>query len=215
MTDVMQPRCSSKPIAGRSLWGDAWARLKANRAAMVEPRSISSLDGARLRLRAVVRAASIHDHLSATMCARRPASRAYPQADMIADARSTEVGASACASTSRSGIRTATGLRHRSPSTKPIDERNIRYLDRSDTFDDAKVESKSRDGLQLVMSASIKQQYFLFGTDNTGRDLLSRTLDGRPHLAGHRPARRPSSRWSSAWSTAPLPAFSAARSTRS
>ena len=31
-------------------------------------------------------------------------------------------------------------------STKPIDERNIRYLDRSDAFDDTKIESKSPDG---------------------------------------------------------------------
>ena len=31
-------------------------------------------------------------------------------------------------------------------SSREIDDRNIRYLDRSDTFDDAKVESKSPDG---------------------------------------------------------------------
>ena len=69
-------------------------------------------------------------------------------------------------------------------STKKIDERNVRYLDRSDTFDDAKVEEVSPDGLRMVMSASIKQQYFLFGTDNVGRDLLSRTLmAGRISLA--------------------------------
>ena len=69
-------------------------------------------------------------------------------------------------------------------SGKKIDERNVRYLDRSDTFDDAKVEELSPDGMRMVMSASIKLQYFLFGTDNVGRDLLSRTLmAGRISLA--------------------------------
>jgi oligopeptide transport system permease protein len=69
-------------------------------------------------------------------------------------------------------------------SGREIDERNTRYLDRSDTFDDAKVEEKSADGMTMVLSAAIKQQYFLFGTDNTGRDLLSRTLmAGRVSLA--------------------------------
>ena len=69
-------------------------------------------------------------------------------------------------------------------SDKEIDERNIRYLDRSDTFDDAKLESKSADGKEAVFSALVKQQYFLFGTDNVGRDLLTRTLvAGRISLA--------------------------------
>ena len=37
---------------------------------------------------------------------------------------------------------------------------------------------------RMVMSAAVKQQYFLFGTDNVGRDLLSRTLmAGRVSLA--------------------------------
>jgi oligopeptide transport system permease protein len=69
-------------------------------------------------------------------------------------------------------------------SSREIDERNTRYIDRSDTFDDAKVEDRSADGTQMTFSAGIKQQYFLFGTDNTGRDLLSRTLmAGRVSLA--------------------------------
>ena len=69
-------------------------------------------------------------------------------------------------------------------SSKKIDERNVRYVDRSDTFDDAKIEEVSADGMRMVMSASIKLQYFLFGTDNVGRDLLSRTLmAGRISLA--------------------------------
>jgi oligopeptide transport system permease protein len=69
-------------------------------------------------------------------------------------------------------------------SSRKIDERNLRYLDRSDTFDDARIEEASADGLRMVMSAAVKQQYFLFGTDNVGRDLLSRTLmAGRVSLA--------------------------------
>jgi oligopeptide transport system permease protein len=69
-------------------------------------------------------------------------------------------------------------------SAKPVDERYLRYVDRSDTFDDAKVEAKSPDGLEMTFSAAVKQQYFLFGTDNVGRDLLSRTLvAGRISLA--------------------------------
>ncbi len=69
-------------------------------------------------------------------------------------------------------------------SSREIDERNVRYLDRSDTFDDTRVEGVLEGGHEMVMSATIKQQYFLFGTDNTGRDLLSRTLiAGRISLA--------------------------------
>jgi oligopeptide transport system permease protein len=68
--------------------------------------------------------------------------------------------------------------------TRPIDERYLRYVDRSDTFDDARMEAKSPDGLEMTFSAAVKQQYFLFGTDNVGRDLLSRTLvAGRISLA--------------------------------
>jgi oligopeptide transport system permease protein len=59
---------------------------------------------------------------------------------------------------------------------KPIDDRVTRYLDRSDSFKDGKVESKSVDGLELTMSASVQHLYFYFGTDTSGRDLLTRTL---------------------------------------
>jgi hypothetical protein len=51
-------------------------------------------------------------------------------------------------------------LCHRHLVASEIDERNTRYLDRSDTFEDAKVESKSADGLEAVFSAGVKQQYF-------------------------------------------------------
>src|SRR5262249_8599981 len=69
-------------------------------------------------------------------------------------------------------------------SAKPIDERITRYLDRSSVFEDARVEQKSADGLTMTMSAGLEKEYFFFGTDNSGRDLLTRTLiAGRVSLA--------------------------------
>jgi hypothetical protein len=71
-----------------------------------------------------------------------------------------------------------------------IDDRNTRYLDRSDTFEDAKVESKSADGKEAVFSAAIRPLTFLFGTDNVGRDLMTRTLVAGTDIAVDRVARR-------------------------
>ena len=167
-------------VAGRSFWGDAWARLKANRAAMV---SLIYLG-----LMAVVCIAGpwFVPHQYTTIYGdyvRTPPSlSAYPKADMIETAL-TEVLKRMRVDLKewrQEGERIFVTV----TSPREIDERNTRYIDRSDTFDDARVEDKSADGLTMTMSAAIKQQYFLFGTDNTGRDLLSRTLmAGRVSLA--------------------------------
>lgn len=74
-------------------------------------------------------------------------------------------------------------------SSKPIDERYLRYLDRSDTFDGAQVLSKSPEGNEIVIGTTVRQAYFFFGTDNIGRDLLSAPW-WRADFAGHRPACR-------------------------
>lgn len=170
----------SAPVAGRSLWGDAWARLKANRAAMV------SL--CYLVLMAVVCIAGpwFVPHQYTTIYAdyvRTPPSlSAYPKPDMIETAlndtiRRMRVDLKEWHQEDDRVFVTVT-------SSKPIDERITRYIDRSDTFDDSRIEDKSADGLEMTLSAAIKQQYFLFGTDNTGRDLLARTLmAGRISLA--------------------------------
>jgi oligopeptide transport system permease protein len=167
-------------VAGRSFWGDAWARLKANRAAMV---SLIYLG-----LMAVVCIAGpwFVPHQYTTIYSDYvripPSLSAYPKPDMIETAladvlKRMRVDLKDWRQEGERIFVTVT-------SSRAIDERNTRYIDRSDTFDDAKVEDKSADGLTMTMSAAIKQQYFLFGTDNTGRDLLSRTLmAGRVSLA--------------------------------
>jgi oligopeptide transport system permease protein len=69
-------------------------------------------------------------------------------------------------------------------SARPIDERMTRYIDRSSAFENAVVSEKSADGLRLVISADVQHEYFYFGTDTIGRDLLTRTLiAGRVSLA--------------------------------
>jgi oligopeptide transport system permease protein len=176
MTEIAVPA----PVTGRSFWGDAWARLKSNKAAMF------SLFYLALMATVCIVGPYFVPHQYTTIYAdyvRTPPSlSAYPQADMIETALHDAVRR----------MRVDTEEWHQEDdrvfvtvtSSRKIDERNTRYLDRSDTFDDARIESRSDDGLKMVMSAAVKQKYFLFGTDNTGRDLLSRTLmAGRISLA--------------------------------
>ncbi len=69
-------------------------------------------------------------------------------------------------------------------SSKAVDPRSVRYLDRSDVFEGTTVSESSADRLTMTMSTQVQQTYFLFGTDSNGRDLLQRTLvAGRVSLA--------------------------------
>jgi oligopeptide transport system permease protein len=181
MTDVVAAAAlAESPVVGRSLWGDAWARLRANKAAMF------SLFYLVLMAVVCVVGPWIVPHSYTTIYqdyVRMPPSvSAYPKPEMIETAlgnavRRMRAEVKEWRQEDERVFMTVT-------SSREIDDRNTRYLDRSDAFDDAKLESKSPDGKEAVMSASIKQQHFLFGTDNTGRDLLSRTLmAGRISLA--------------------------------
>ena len=167
-------------IVGRSAWGNAWARLRRNRAAMfslyylafiavisvfgpwVAPHEYTTIYGDYVRM--------------------PPSLSAYPKPEMVQGALTDAIKRMRVdiKEWHQDGNRVIVTL----TSTKPIDDRNVRYLDRSDAFDDTKIENKSPDGLEVTMSTAVKQQYFYFGTDNTGRDLLSRTLmAGRISLA--------------------------------
>ncbi|MET3591259.1 oligopeptide transport system permease protein [Mesorhizobium shonense] len=169
-----------EPIVGRSLWGNAWARLKRNRAAMFSLYYLAFIAVISVFGPMVVQ----HEYTTiyGDYVRKPPSFSAYPKPDMVQTAltdaiRRMRVDIKEWHQDGSRVIVTVT-------SKKPIDDRYIRYLDRSDAFDDTRIESKSPDGLEVTMSSAIKQQYFLFGTDNTGRDLLSRTLmAGRISLA--------------------------------
>ncbi|TIT71135.1 MAG: ABC transporter permease, partial [Mesorhizobium sp.] len=169
-----------EPIVGRSLWDNAWARLKRNRAAMFILYYLAFI--------AVISVfgpwAVPHEYTTiyGDYVRTPPSLSAYPRPDMIQIALTDAIKRMRVdiKEWHQDGSRVIVTV----TSKKPVDDRNIRYLDRSDAFDDTRIESKSPDGLEVTMSSAIKQQYFLFGTDNTGRDLLSRTLmAGRISLA--------------------------------
>jgi oligopeptide transport system permease protein len=165
---------------GRSLWADAWGRLKANRAA-----TFSAFYLAFMTLLCIFGpwfTPNDFTTIHADYVRTPPSLSPYPRPEMI------ETALREAMKRARLEVgewRQEGGRVHVSvASAKPVDERVVRYLDRSDTFFDAKVEEVSADKLKLTMSAAVEQKVFYFGTDNVGRDLLTRTLvAGRVSLA--------------------------------
>jgi oligopeptide transport system permease protein len=63
-------------------------------------------------------------------------------------------------------------------SERPIDERLLAYWERSDLFGPARIAERQNEGRKLVIEAPLRQRYFLFGTDQNGRDLFARIMLG-------------------------------------
>lgn len=174
------PTAVEIPVAGRSLFGDAWQRLRRNKAAM-----FSLFYLVAMALVCVV-GPFLSPHAYSTIYpdyVRVPPSLSpYPDASTIETSLDETLRRMRVEKKDwrQEGDRVFVTV----TSSREIDDRNVRYLDRSDAFDDAKLESKSADGKEAVFSAAVRQQYFLFGTDNVGRDLMTRTLfAGRISLA--------------------------------
>lgn len=161
-------------VTGRSLWAEARGRLVRNRAAVT---SIVVL--------AVVALACIFGPFVTGHPFDRvypdyvkvPASlEAYPKADQI-EPNIERIGARVRAKAEDVAITgDAVRLTLVSSSSRPIDERLLAYFERSDLFGTARVAERLEEGRRLVVEVPVKRQYFLFGTDTNGRDLLTRTM---------------------------------------
>jgi oligopeptide transport system permease protein len=165
---------------GRSLWADAWGRLKANKAAMFSAVYLLVI----VLLCLVGPSFTGHDFSTQYPSYVRvpPSFEPYPKAETL-DQEMKDIIRKAhlnFVEWSEKDSRVFVTV----TSAKPIDERVTRYLDRSDSFQDGKVESRSDDGMTMTMSAAVQHLHFYFGTDTSGRDLLTRTLvAGRISLA--------------------------------
>jgi oligopeptide transport system permease protein len=167
-------------FSGRSLWGDAWGRLKTNRAAVYSAIYLG------LMILACVVGPWISPHGFSTIYqdyVRVPPSfEPYPAKDTIE--KSLDTAASRARVEIAEWREEGDGIVARLTSPRSIDERIIRYFDRMSAFENTQAQSRSPDGTEMTIRSEIERHRFLFGTDNVGRDLLTRTLiAGRVSLA--------------------------------
>jgi oligopeptide transport system permease protein len=162
------------PVVGRSLWADARGRLFRNKAAVTS-----------MILLAFIALACIFGPLVTGHpfdkvypdYVRMPASlQSYPQNDQITpqiERIGSRVRAKPEGFVAGDGSIRVTLV---SSSSRPIDERLLVYFERSDLFGTARVAERLEEGRRLVVDVPLEKQYFLFGTDGNGRDLLTRTM---------------------------------------
>jgi oligopeptide transport system permease protein len=166
------PATDAVPTRGRSLWQDAWRRLRRNRAATASAAVLLLL------VFAAIAGPSLVPHAHDTVYAayvRAPASlEPYPRADTVVPAVEQALR--------RAGVDIVSvdvgdgEIRVAITSQSAIDERIVRYLDRSNLFRNTAVGGFSGDRLNAELTAEIQQYHFYFGTDGNGRDMLARIL---------------------------------------
>jgi oligopeptide transport system permease protein len=160
------------PARGRSLWDDAWARMKANRAAVASAVLLV------LVAIACVFGPAFTGHGYAQVYQAYvkvpPSLQPYPREDEIVPAAERAL-ARARVEVEAVAVE-GNEVRVTVTSPRPIDERTVRYLDRADLFSSARVAETADGGRRLVLAADVERLRFLFGTDDNGRDLLTRTL---------------------------------------
>ena len=173
MTDAVALR-PDELVAGKSLWRDAWLRLRANRAAM------TSIVVLTLMALACIFGPWFsphpYDEVYQAYVKVPPAIEPRPSEAEVGEALETALRRGRV--TIESWQIEAGKLETTLTSERPIDPRITRLVDRSDAFTDAQVLSSATDGTRLVLSAAIDQNRFLMGTDQNGRDLLTRILIG-------------------------------------
>jgi oligopeptide transport system permease protein len=159
--------------AGRSLWQDAWIRLRRNRAAMASMVVLAAL--ALIGVFGPMVWPHPYDRVYPQFV-RVPASlEAYPRADTIMPGFERELARTRL----DSGEPQLDGgtISVEVSSDEPIDPRVLRYFERSDLFSNPRLDlgDDERSG---TITVGVERLHFFFGTDAIGRDLAARVMIG-------------------------------------
>ena len=161
-------------MQSRSLWQDAWARLIRNKAAVASAfvLFLFTLFG----IFGPILSPHPYDKIYPQFVRVGPSLEAYPRADAILPGLERELQRARLKSAGEPDL-TGKTISIDFTATRPTDERVLRYFERSDLFSNPKI-NLSEDKLSGTLTIDVSRNYFLLGTDNLGRDLLTRIMIG-------------------------------------
>ncbi|MFQ5972802.1 MAG: ABC transporter permease subunit [Alphaproteobacteria bacterium] len=163
-----------REVEGRSLWANAWARLRANKAAVASVLilgiiALASVFGPLLSPHGIGQVYRSYTKVPASL-------EPYPRQADIPDLVDRVLRRSR-ATVEALEIDGGTIVLQLS-SERELDPRLVRGFERSADFIDVEIVERSPDGRAMTIEMSVARLYFLFGTDANGRDLLTRVLFG-------------------------------------
>lgn len=162
-------------VAGRSLWQDAWIRLRRNRAAVASAivLIILSLVG----IFGPMVSPHPYEKIYPQFVRVAPSLEAYPRADTIIPGLEREMARARIQGGEPELAGSKLTVDVTSSAGRELDERLLRYFERSDLFSNPKIELAA-DKLSGKLSLNVTRNYFFFGTDNLGRDMMTRIFIG-------------------------------------
>ncbi|MGG7518555.1 ABC transporter permease [Allorhizobium undicola] len=175
MTDFSTSAPAAAPqIEGRSLGQLALLRFRRNKAAMGG--SVMLLLIALFSFVGPLFSSHAYDQVFPSYVSVAPSLKPFPNPETLHDVADSAAKRARLLLESfevKAGIFTA-----KVSSNRPIDERSVRYFDRVNEFKDTKIAETAPDQLSMVLTGHVSQEYFPFGTDSNGRDLLVRVMLG-------------------------------------
>ncbi len=174
MTDILQASAASPETKGRSLFQLALIRFRRNRAAMAG--CIMLLMVAIFSFVGPFFSPHSYDQVFPSYVTIGPSLEPRPDASTLQGAMEgvatrARVTLTEFAVDGETFTATVT-------SDQPIDPRSKRYFDRANEFENTTVVATEDDGRTMKVQGQVDREYFPFGTDSNGRDLLVRVMLG-------------------------------------
>ncbi len=162
-------------VTGRSLWQDAWIRLRRNRAAVASAVVLIFLS--LVGIFGPMVSPHPYEKIYPQFVRVAPSLEAYPRADTIIPGLEREMARARLKGGEPELAGSKLTVDVTSNAGRELDQRVLRYFERSDLFSNPSLELAA-DKLSGKLSLDVARNYFFFGTDNLGRDMMTRTFIG-------------------------------------